>query len=411
MNGLISDGGPRGRVAAWQQHAYGQLSQEMGLGWNPAAAAAILHVDPPKDASKATSIMRDLFERALPGVDWKELQSQTEADIAGFFDVSDSPFEDQTFAVPARYYLSKVLKAPLWSGEYELRLQPFVASMPALGFDTLTRTFPAEEQAVILIQHDVFMFLHGMTSAIVVALPWNWFPPKRNLLPTEESWLLTRSSAGLNLLRGREHLRSILGAYVTSGTSRAVAELPLSGMAQQWHMEVFESAATFVLAHEVSHIALGHTTRKRGSHSDTAWNREMAADGLGAWATLAVEAGKGVHPRIAALGCVLALLAWYAVDLGVHYLEAGDMELPLRPSHPSGPSRAKAVVTGMSIAADAAGGTLGQDFAKKLDDAIAHARKLVDDCVAGFSDARKAGVRPSPIWRLGAPPAVVKESE
>jgi hypothetical protein len=414
-------------VAAWQERAYGELAEASGMGWDPKAAFAALHVAPPKDASKATSIVKDLVGPAGSTIDWKTMQLETEKKTANYFQESDSFFEDPTFIVPARQYLDQILQIPTWRDDYTLKLEPFVASMPSLGFTSLTRAFPNEKQAVILVQHGVFMFLYQIASSVAAAIPWDWFPRKKGWR-SQFGTSMVMSGSALNVLRAREHLQSTLYAYVTTGTSRPIEALRLSGFAQQWQVELFVSAAMFILAHEISHIALGHLTAKGGGSQRNAWNpetevdlllggsqndaweRETEADILGTYATLTAGLRSSVHPQVATLGCALAALAWQAVDVGVNYLEAGKLEMSLRPSHPPGLRRANVIVNAISAGESISSGTdAGEDLHRKLRQAIQLIQDLVTECVTGFDAARQSGARPSPVWRLDPPVIVTKE--
>jgi hypothetical protein len=175
-------------------------------------------------------------------------------------------------------------------------------------------------------------------------------------------------------------------------------------------MELFQSAAMFILAHEVSHIALGHLPRNDDALQDDVWSRETEADVLGAYATLVATTRTFADPQVVALGCALAPLAWHAVELGVHYLDVGNTEVPLRPSHPPGPLRANVIVNAIAMGESITSvDDDGADFRRKLNQAIELAQNLVNECVIGFKAARRSSVPPSPVWRLGAPVNVIKE--
>ena len=391
-------------VAGWQEKAYGELSEAMGLGWQPRAGFDALFQPAPSDASRAITIGKETFgEESLSHIDLDEMQLSIEEKFSAYYPDVTTPWEDPIFIVPARYYLDEALSSPVWYGDYVIELNTFVASLPSLGMTTLTRAFPSTEEAVVLVQHGVLLFLHQISCAVAILLPWEWYPPAPLVQPSSS---LAMPGSAMNSMRSHEHLSEALQAYVVNGTSRSAGDLKLFSATQHWRMQLFESAIRFLMSHELSHLALKHLPRSSLATRGNPWEQESAADLLGGIAAVARETTKGVSEQIATMGCILALLATHAVELGVHYLRSGNYDLPRRPSHPPGVVRADQLLSAMALRYETVNqlpADSNSEFRRRLQAAINIAMHQIRECLASIASLRESGIRPSAVWSLAPP--------
>lgn len=389
----LSTGRARRLVANWQERAYGELAVEFGLGWQPRAAYDALNPPVTNDASDAIDFVGSMYGGSA-STDWGAWKYEIERTVEPHIPGPSAPFESVSFVIPASYYLSRVLDSSIWE-PYRPFPTPFVATLPTVGMNPLTRVFTNSAQAVIILQHGVLGYLMHVASVLASALPRDWFPWRPYPLLSS----LLEPGGTLQVLRAQDHLRRVLLAYVVSGTPNGIQSQQQVGQTRENRMEIFQSATVFLLAHEVSHLALGHLDPSDTTGQEEAWHREFLGDRIGVLTTMALDR-TGVHAEVAALGSVVALLATEALLSCVTYLSTGDLEVTGTATHPPPAARVAQLVNGVSADVERGEHQDIGNLTTRLGRVCDLLRGLVDTCLPALDDLRRAGTQPSPVWRL-----------
>jgi hypothetical protein len=333
-------------------------------------------------------------------IDFEATKRFVESKIGRMLDDLNNPYEDPAFILLARTFLDSVLDEALWGDGYIIPLKPFVAGMPSLGMNPVTRAFVTTGESVILLQNSMLNYLAHFASATTALLPQDWFPRSREVTSSPSE----RPSLDLTL-EAHEHLRESLAAYVIDGTPRDVGHMALAGPINQWRSNLFGCATKFVLAHEVAHIMAGHLTSTPARTRDERWAREYDADYIGMMAVISSGARGGVDLQTSLAGCILTLLATDTVDVVVHLLQHGTTEVAHSPTHPLAIDRAARLVKRSAAELDQhAGRQLRDEVFARLEEMGSMVAALVAHCIGVFARQYEAGVRPAEIWRLQAPP-------
>ena len=383
-------------VTGWQERAYGDLGVDLGLGWAPMAAYERL-ARPllPEERTSGAKAREMLGDDIVPGGDWDDFDCILAEYKRRYFVEPPTPYEEPNLSSCVAEHLDTVLDV-LSTSEWTLPARPLVATLPSGELNARIRRIPATDEAAVLFQHGLLMYLHTFAMVVAMAVPAEWLAlPLRAADPDGDE------PGGRDAtVRAIDLLAAGLTAYVVHGTpSVPGAPLP-TGRALVSAGALGRAMRLFVISHELMHLLLGHlavpvadlTTEER-------WRRELDADMAGS--SVAARAGEdtGMPLVVGLWACDLALAAFDLVERVVAYLETGSIDGPPSDSHPPPVRRRQELLR--TKTEDLMREGLMADSAR-LGDLTLNGAQLVERLFEATGPhwvaLREQRVRPSPIW-------------
>ncbi len=384
-------------VEAQQERRYRKLAEELGLGSDPRAAYARVSRRWMPREHVATEKWRGEF--GIEPYFTREQWSQFDQRVAELYDRYASlepptPYED-----PNRYRVMAMTFDPLLEslarkGEL-VSPRPLLATLASGNVNALIAEEPETGAPIIFFDHGLFQFFYD------IALVTGWAVPPLSPRQLSDDLALARIPGRYTMPReASESFLDLVYAYAVDGTPTG-----RSPLRQPTH-NLFTSAMLltqmerFVMAHELSHVRLGHLSNPYKDESG-AWEQEFEADAAGMALVTERNSGSGRSWASEVWGCDVALTALHLLDLTLGVMAYGHQEFAwISKTHPDALSRrrrlrerATSPTAGVPEVARAAASGLW----RMTDAVFQRLWEIAAPVLLALRQERSA--RPSPLWR------------
>jgi hypothetical protein len=390
----------RSLVSEWQERAWGQLAEDLGLGWQPAqaferfASPRLAH----SDHRLSVERLQSTLGQQLPAAQRAELERSFTEYKKRYYDITPpTRFEDHSIYSNALATVDTLL--PLIGQVLPGRLTsaPLVATIPTGRLNATIRRIRGTDEVVILLQQGLTGFLYHFSNALACAIPWSWlFGEMAVPAPEGNPWRMERAAA---------YLIDLIDAYVIRGDPYQLPEPQLAGADFRVGSYLSSVARQFVIGHEIMHLVFGDLDEARGGPRSPAEsrNRELASDDAAAALVARLfetHSDPPVRWGTTVWACTVPLMGFQLLVSWVSFLTTGSLETPESDTHPSPERRRKALLqTHHDMLA--AHGRPGE--AARLERLTRDGVDAIQDLwhrtwphVEGLYDS---GAAPSPIWR------------
>ncbi len=252
-----------------QEHAYSILAAKLGLGSDPAKAYVKLSV-PQMPLSKVSwQEFAKQFGIKLTSEEEENLRELVQAQFGHYFTEPPTPYEDSNRYVVMAMILDEVLAAFAALGK-SFEPKPIVATLPSGRLNAIVKCEDRTQTPIIFLEQGLFQFLYDFALAVGWALPA--FSAKE--LADDKS--LAQHRGPHTLPFGGGPFPDVLYSYVVSGSpitgGTPVPKPPHNVLLCE---RLVNQMSRFVIAHELSHFALGHYDPNNKTES---WDKEYHAD-------------------------------------------------------------------------------------------------------------------------------------
>lgn len=394
------------RVTAWQERAWGQVGQQLGLRWDPTAA----HARFSKGLSdyQAISVEQmlnqldpELVAKIYPvGVD--SLDELVRDYKSRYFVEPPTPFDEPGLQSTMVRLLDEVTPVIADSG-FPLRPQPRVTTMPSSYVHARTRSIPGTDEAAVMFQHGLMLFLNNFAKVLAFALPFPWLELPIDA-PTDDR---PRPGDSEHMAHAVVMLADSLAAFVVDGDAQSAPYVAPHGHAAVTAYTLLHHMELGLLCHELAHLLLGHLlppgrAAELGRPTElTAWDKEYNADAIGCVIArrTAVTSGIGMNNVVALWVYDLALAALDLIERCVSYLTTGEIQGSPSETHPPPADRRTELLRRNVQGLISEGGT---EEAARLQFRTKEATELIEKIWLAtkpkWDDLRSKNVYPSPIW-------------
>lgn len=404
------DGGPQSwstravrYVTSWQERAWGDVGQQLGLGWDPAAAFEQLSREIPDGDYFIQRIKEQLgpqLTAELYAGGHGQLEHLINEYIARYFIDPPTPFEEPLLQSTLMQLLDEARPVIEESG-YELTARPLVATIPSSSVHARTRSIPWTDEAVVLFQHGLMLFLRDFAKVLAVAMPFSWL----GLAVGRPDGIHGQPGNLDNVALAGSLLADSMVAFVVDGSARESPYIELAGHAQISANMLLHHMELGVLCHELMHLLLGHLLPIGEAPTLTAWEKEYDADQVAS--TVLVSAtrrnGSGLGDVEALWIYELSLAALDLVERARSYLTVGAIDGPPNETHPPPRDRRREL---MRRNAQGLMESHRLEAAVSLERRTAEAGQLIEDLWLStkptWDSLRQKAVEPSPIWNVAA---------
>jgi hypothetical protein len=393
-------------VTAWQERAWGQVGQQLGLRWDPTAAhkrfsRGLIDYQAIPVEQMLKQLNPELVAKIYPGgVD--SLDELVRDYKNRYFFEPPTPFDEPGLQSTMVQLLEEVTPVIAEVG-YPLRPQPRVATMPSSYVHARTRSIPGTDEAAVLFQHGLMLFLNNFAKVLAFALPFPWLELAIDA-PNDER---PRPGDCEHMAHAVVVLADSLAAFVVDGDAHSAPYVALQGHATVTAYTLLHHMELSLLCHELAHLLLGHLLPpKRGAELGrptelTASDKEYDADAIGCVIArrTAETSGVGLNNVVALWVYDLALAALGLIERCVSYLTTGEIHPPPSETHPPPADRRRELLRRNVQGLISEGGT---EEAARLQFRTREAAELIEKLWLAtkpkWDDLRSKNVYPSPIW-------------
>jgi hypothetical protein len=387
-------------IGGWQERAYGQIGEQMGIGFRPAEVYRMLVPPPPPQGWTEAEL-----DRSMPAEFLTHVERSTFSEVLGnymdkYVAEPSTPYESPTFQAILRPD-QELLLSTLEEIGLPLPRPVVLATLPTGQVNARSRRIRGSDEIAILFEHGLMHYLYLFSFVVGFAVPANWWAPLVSEGPNAQiSSLVARlgqEETKADPRAAATHLGRLVQAYVIDGNPRAAARPRVRG-AMLVASSVLRQIRLFIVAHELMHVALGHLEISGDSISRAdRWEREFDADINGA--SLAASCFGGPPTVLGLWSCHLALIALDFVERAVTYLDSGSIDCPGTDTHPPSHERASALIRYQVNALSENGRSLDAlHFAELVDRSGALMEQAWSATKPAWDDLRSRGTRPSPLW-------------
>jgi hypothetical protein len=357
-----------------QEEAYRLLAVELGFGPDPAKAFARMNPDLPPGVDPGPfppDVVRQLYDRYAATV-------------------PPSPYETRINAMTMAMVIDQVRDAFADS----IGSPPFLATIPSGEVNARIVREPETGVPVILFEQGMFRFLMDMAKLIAWAVP-----PLSAALLADDDAIIGLPHIYTMPFQASPSWSGSLYAYVTSGSPIVDSPpIPTPGHNRYVAAVVLGEMEKFVMAHELSHLALGHLDRPARDVRES-WEQEHEAD-VRALAVLGEQAlRKGYGWTLCLWGCDLALICFDVLDRALAQMAFGPTRPRWKsPTHPAPHTRRFLLrdrVREVSPGASPSAIKAAQSLLGMTDSLLPH---IYDLGSLPLKFGHWQGVRPSPLW-------------
>jgi hypothetical protein len=375
------------KFVEWEQEkAYRRLSDQMGLGGDPAAAFSRLSRGVP--TAEVIAPMR--FKDAMPGFLTDEQWAEFDAVVAQQYPHYAGLEAPTSYESVASYVVLDMTFGALrgvWAAS--TTPEPYLASLPSGDVNARIRNERATGATVIFFEQGLMRFLYDFGQLIAWASP----PISPAELNEDEALVHLPRSYQMPEIASVSFMDSLY-AYAVSGTP---LDTPTPFPKPEHNMFLASILVTlmerFVMAHELAHLTLGHVP-KTPTHE-----LEYEADVQGLMTLTAQAHTSNLSWGLTYWACDLTLTCFHILDFALSVLAFGGNRPSWScPTHPDALSRRQRFRTKLGeLVPDAPYASLAAaNLLCGMSDAII--QRLWAFVVAPLLLAHQQGVRPARLW-------------
>lgn len=317
-------------VESQQERHYRELAAELGLGDNPKAAyARLAGQEMPRDQIDPAKLRYQYgADAALTAPQWKQFESQVDAMWQTFSSVpAPTSYED-----PNLYRSLVMTFEQVQSGAdlHAASLKPLLATLAAGRVNATLIEEPNTGAPLLYFERGLFLFFHQISMLAAWCsppmLPETLYDdqalakmPKRYTMPPQSSQLFLQ----------------LYSSYAIEGVPIRIQDIALPSHNLFTAMYLLPAMERFLMAHELSHLRLGHLEHPYADKTG-AWDQEYEADVAG----LSLMQAANLR-AVDFWAADLALTALHFLDFTLAVLSYGSQGRWISPSHPSCLSRRK----------------------------------------------------------------------
>jgi hypothetical protein len=386
-------------VSAWQEREWGEVGEHLGLGWDPVGAHRQFSSGLVPDEAVAPKLMREQLGLDLAGEIYAgaadELERLVEEYAARYFVEPPTPFDEPGLQSTMVQLLDEVTPAIEDSG-FPLLARPLVATMPSSEVHARTRSIPGTNEAAILFQTGLMMFLRDFARVLALAMPFHWLELAINT-PLERSGV---PGDAAHTDRAVRLLGASLVAFVVEGDLRETPYVALERHAVVSSYMLLHHMELSALCHELAHLQLGHLLPAAVDLSP--WDKEYGADQVGSTmaSRTAQMSGAGLNSVVGLWMYELVLAAFDLVERALSYLETGRIDGSAGRTHPPPADRQRELLR-RNMQGFVEAGLLAESvrLERRTVDAANVIERLWLATKPTWDSLRDRQVRPSPIWK------------
>ncbi len=379
-------------VQVLQERQYRKLASELGLHGDPRAAFARLSTSPMPRSHVATKKLRRDFgaEQYLTQEQWAQFDHEVGETYERYASLEPpTAYEDAN-----RYRSMAMTFDQVQSRAGAGAPRPLLATLASGNVNALLTQEPETGAPIVFFEHGLFRFFYDFALLAGWAIP----PLSPQQLGDDEA--LARIPGRYTMpLEASQFFLGSLYAYAVGGTPNEASPIPRPTHNIFTSMVLLTYMEQFLMAHELSHLHLGHLSNlyrdKRG-----AWEQEFDADAAGMALVTGLKSGGRRSWALDVWACDLALTALHFLDLTLCVMAYGRRVAWVSETHPDVLTRrqrlrARAAVPTRDVPEVARAAAMGL---WRMNDALfGRLWEIADPMLVILRDNRKA--LPSPLWR------------
>jgi hypothetical protein len=395
----------RSVVSEWQERAYGELAEDLGLGWNPKKVFDQFSTRQVSKDDYRLSVhrLKDVLGHDYdPGVSWEEIERAWQSYKENFYYV-DAPtqYEDASIYSSALANLAILTSAIEQVIPGRLDKIPLIASIPSGQLNASIRSIRGTNEVAILIQQGLSGFLYHFSNIVACAVPTTLIASERPLPSAQYGY----PGDGKHIEYATRYLVALIDAYVLKGDPYLLSDPDLRGLSSYNQGQIGINMRRFPICHELMHLAYGHLGKKASS-KDEAWDREFWADESASTIIGGLGEAENRGSMITSIwACNVTLAGFQFIEQWVSYLRTGSTDTQGSETHPSPFERRHRVFQYQFE-------TLTRDglhkYAQSLSDVFNAGETILENLwnrtQPYLLEIRRAGIKPSPIWRARGVP-------
>jgi hypothetical protein len=317
-----------------QERAYRRLGRELGLGSDAAKAFAQL-TQPHMPMSMVLSPrFEDRLDVNLTTQGRLDFDATVKDSYVRYFSLMPpTRFEDPNRYRSMAMTLDQTLQTFVKRGQL-LDHRPYIATMPSGDVNASIIVEPETNSPVIFFEHGLFQYIY----AFVLLTAWGTPPLSLHDLTDDHSLARHRGPYTMPF-EASEAFVGTLGSYVVDGIpSGNTHPLRMPEHNPVTPMFLLSLMEQFAMAHELSHIALGHLARRPRNRIE-AWEQEYEADAHALLVMTEHAKDNGLGWGLAYWACDLTLTCFQVLDRGIALMAFDTMPSWASKSHPDAGSR------------------------------------------------------------------------
>lgn len=321
-------------VQSLQERKYRELAKAHGLGED--LAEVHRRLTPPQMPLGHITYEKfwAAFREAFPGTDeeFRAIFDNNMAAYKPYFEmVLPTPYEDPNhYSLLAMTFDSVAAAVMQKSRTVTIRAQALFATLPSGDVSAGIFEEPETDTPIILFERALFTYLYGFSKICGWALP-----PIELKEMSSDAYLAGLPRIYTMPFGSSVWFGGLLRAYIISGgVNDASASMPNPEHNSHLTEQLLDFMKRFIMAHELSHISLGHLERP-ASNSDEAKQREFEADANAFAIVTQLSAKQTGSWATGAWACYMALTALHFLDRGMALLSFGTTNVNwVSESHP-----------------------------------------------------------------------------